>query len=497
METDTLSLGNPLEWGDQEFTWLEGRISEWLDSDIRNLQIDGYAYYHGEQEIYNKTRTAIGADGDSSTLTNLPNHQICNNLTAYAIDQKSNYMFSKPTDISSDNDAYLNKLKLIFDEIFQRSFKQLGKDTIIGGVGWEYPTIKNNKLTFRTIKSYEILPFWKDEEKTEVEFAVRYYEYYTTTAEKRRMVDIFTESGIFHYKWTGKLIPDEVPVEPYIKLKYLDEQSKVIYIPRSWGKVPLIPFRVNPSMTPFLSRVKCLQDAINELMSQHEDNLSEDARNTILIVTNYDGTDLNSFRKNLSEIGVVKVTTVDGVEGGVQALKVDVDSSSYEIVLKQLNKAFFLNARCFDPDSDLMSSRPNETNILQLYSSINLDANDIESEVKASFKSLKYFIDEWFMAKGYGDFSDDNFEISLNRDIIIDESSRVDMMVKLAPYVSKHTFLRGLRFVIPNLNQEIIWQKEEGIWTNTALEQEATSRYGTDTREQTDPSEDRSGEGSE
>ena len=67
----------------------------------------------------------------------------------------------------------------------------------------------------------------------------------------------------------------------------------------NWGKVPLIPFRSNNLEQPLICRVKCLQDALNEIISKFQDNMMEDAGSTILILTNYDGENLGNHLRHL------------------------------------------------------------------------------------------------------------------------------------------------------------------------------------------------------
>ena len=50
-------------------------------------------------------------------------------------------------------------------------------------------------------------------------------------------------------------------------------------------KIPLIPFKYNKQELPLINRVKTLQDGINTMLSDFENDMQEDARNTILILT--------------------------------------------------------------------------------------------------------------------------------------------------------------------------------------------------------------------
>lgn len=68
----------------------------------------------------------------------------------------------------------------------------------------------------------------------------------------------------------------------------------------NWPRIPLVPFRANRYETPLIKGAKSLQDAINTILSNFSDNMQEDTRNTILVLVNYDGENLGSFRQNLT-----------------------------------------------------------------------------------------------------------------------------------------------------------------------------------------------------
>ena len=414
----------------EELAYIEWELNEWLHSKRRNDQIKAVEYRKGIHDIRNKTRAMKDPNGEMMDMANLPNFKITNNLVGVAIDQKANYMLSKGVNITADSKTYRKRLDDVFDSKFMRTFKTLGKDCITCGIGWLYPYVDDGKLKFKELPATEILPIWKDNEHTELNYAIRFYSVQepmsVTTTDK---VEIFTQEGIEYYTWNGHLIPDDRPPESYNTIIYTDQLQKRVELGANWGRIPLIPFKANADETPLLNRVKSLQDAINSIMSVHQDNLMEDMRSTILVIQNYDGTDLAEFRHNLAAAGAIKVSTVDGISGGVEPLKIEVDSNNYEIVLKELKRAFFNNARCFDPTDELMNSRPNEMNLKSLYMIIDLDSNEMEAEFRASFDDLLWFVDK-FIQFTYGeDYSDEDVDIRFNRDKVIDEASHIEQFV--------------------------------------------------------------------
>ena len=80
-------------------------------------------------------------------------------------------------------------------------------------------------------------------------------------------------------------------------------------------KIPVISFKYNHKEIPLIKMVKTLQDGLNLIESNFQNQMEEDARNTILILKNYDGENLGEFRHNLATYGAIKVRTESGADG--------------------------------------------------------------------------------------------------------------------------------------------------------------------------------------
>ena len=225
-----------------------------------------------------------------------------------------------------------------------------------------------------------------------------------------------------------------------------DEQVHTDYmyvdsIGYNWTRLPIIPFKYNSEELPLIRRVKTLQDALNEVMSNFKDNMDEDPRTSILILKNYDGTNIPEFRQNLATYGVIKVTTVDGVQGDVDALKVEVNSSNYQALLMQLKRAIIENGYGFDAKEERMDGDPNQMNIESMYTDIDLDVDAMESEFQAGFEELKWFIDQYLIHAGNPDYTEEDVEFIFDRDFFINENAQIDNVMKSVGLVSNKTLL--------------------------------------------------------
>lgn len=418
---------------------LENEINKFKASDKRKWMLIGDAYYEGEQEILKRERKVIGKGGRLEIARNLPNNKILDNQYAKLVDQKVNYQLGKPITLESENKPYLKALESIFNRRFHRTLKAVGQDALNGGIGWLYPYYNEyGEFTIKRFPPHQIIPFWQDSEQTIVDFAIRIYTTTEYEGEKevvKEKAEVYSTQGVDYYEWfNGRLVLDvTTQTQPYITVSDGEQEQGV-----NWQRVPLIPFKFNSKEIPLIKRVKSLQDGINIMLSDFENNMQEDARNTILVLHNYDGQDLGQFRRNLAQYGTVKVRSADGAKGGVDTLTIEVNADNYKAILSLFKKALIENGRGYDAKDERMSNNPNQMNIQSMYSDIELDANGIETEFQASFEELLWFINQHLANTGKGDFEGEKLEVTFNRDILINEKEVVEVLEK-SPYLSEET----------------------------------------------------------
>lgn len=438
--------------------FLEVEIDRWKHSHKRKLMIDGERYYNGDHDILQRKREVIVEGGARMEDTNLPNNKLIDNQFAKMVDQKTNYLLSKPITYESEDSKYDELLAGIFNAKFQRVLRNGGVDAFCGGGSWLYIYIDDKgKLQFQRFAPYEVLPFWKDSEHDELDCAVRVYRveaYEGKTLKTIEKVEVFKVDGIERYVLeSGKLIADvDNPSENYIKAGENEY---------NWERIPLVFFRTNAQEIPLIKKVKGLQDALNTMLSDLPNAMEENAGGqSILVIKNYDGTDLGEFRRNLATFKAVKVRTQDGADGGLESLQVEVNAANYESVLKLLKKAIIENAMGYDAKDDRMGGNANQMNIKSMYSDIDLAAAEMEIEYQSSFVQLLELVNAYLSATGKGDYSGKPVSITFNKDIIVNEAEVINALVSLGVKVSNETLLGQLPF-INNVQKELDRVKEE------------------------------------
>ncbi len=159
-----------------EKRYIEFKLASWKVSKERMDQITGEKYYKGLHDIIKRKRQVIGEDGGLVNVDNLPNNRIVDNQFGKMVDQKKNYLLGQPLVFNSENDQYNEALKTVFDKTFSRTIKNVGLDSLTGGIAWVHPYYdEQGVFKLKRFPAYEILPFWGDKAHTKLKFAVRYY----------------------------------------------------------------------------------------------------------------------------------------------------------------------------------------------------------------------------------------------------------------------------------------------------------------------------------
>lgn len=378
---------------------LERQLGEFLSGKRRAAMLLGERYFEGKMDIQKRRRTVIGARGEVREVTNLPNHKVCDNQYARAVIQKASYLCGRAPLVKSDSE----RLRALFDAAFFKTLKDIAKDTQNCGIGYMYLYVNEGALRARRFAPYEIMPIYSDCAHSRLEGALRVY-----SAQGQTRAELYSDSHITRYSYSeGRL--RTLSSAPYME-------------GFSWGSAPIVAFRANEREQPLIERVKSLQDALNELLSDMMNNLSEDCRNSVLVLENYDGESLEEFRQNLAAYGVVKVKSVDGAAGGVRTLSVKTNVESYERAAAMLRRAIVENALSCDVKS-LGASNPNQLSILSMYADIDLDANECECEFACSFAQLIELAERFLGERS-------NTRIIFDRDIIVSESESIENCVK-------------------------------------------------------------------
>ena len=424
-------------------------LVKYIDAKIAEFQLkkeemqESIRYYNYEQDILLKKRWTIGKEGKMQSIENLPNARIIDNQYKKAVDQKVNYLFSQLPSIKCDDERYQEMVQDLYDNRFLRTLNKIALESYLCGISWLYISNDNGELSMTKMDSTEIIPIWQDRNHESLDAIIRVYQTEEYKDGNIKMIDkvaLYTKDDVRIYLRDKDYT--EIKEEGYL------EKDGLRY---SFGEIPFVYFKSNSSEMPLLKRVKSLQDAINAILSNYYDNMLEDPRNTIMILKNYDGQDLGEFRQKLAQYGAVKVSTgVDGADGDVNTLEVNVNSENYRLILDLLKEKLIENAMGFDMKSDKTSNAPNELNIKSMYSDMELDANQTSLEFTASLEHLERFLKQIKNIKNDKLISTTEFK----RNLMVNDEATINMIIQSEGLLSKKTLLSHHPFV-DNVDEEI------------------------------------------
>lgn len=337
---------------------------------------------------------------------------------------------------------------------------------------------ERGEFKLKRFKPWEILPFWKDDERTELDFFARVYDVWTYEgkgdAKKKTYVDVYDVNGIHHFERSGE------EIIPNYSYNYFELQKEGVedVEPYNWERVPLIALRSNDEEIPLIRKCKSLQDGINTILSNFGDGMQQNASgDTILVIHNYGGTNLGEFRRNLMQYKAVKVETVDGADGGIDTLQVEVNCENYRVILTELRKALISNCKGYDVEELKSNGSPNEMTIKAIFSAIDMDANEIETEFQAGFEDLMWFVNSHLKNSGVGDFENESLEFIFNRDLMVNESQIIADCQNSTGIISQKTIIANHPWTT---DPEAEWQQVQDEQSQTFADTDYTNAFSGD-----------------
>lgn len=451
---------------------LLSEILDWQINPKRQQMLVGQRYYENRNDILQRRRMVIGEGGSLWEDTNLANTKIAHAFAKKLVDQKCQYLLGNPMAIRSECEELNTVLNRIFDKQMLRRLGNLCKESINKGIAWLQVYINGEgKLDFAKIPSEEVIPLWQDGEKRVLQGVIRMYtvlEYIGKEPTKAVKVEYWTSDGVRYYRMEKdesrknkpnySLVPDEDMAEKFVDLKLKKGDPFPHFMNgkkgRFWGKVPFVAFRYNEEELPLITFIKGLIDDY-DLLKSDDSNTILDNPNSVLVIRNYDGTDLGEFRRNLAAYRAVKVSD----NGGLESIAADINTASINEHLSMVRKDLFEMGGGVDTQNNHTGNTSGEY-LKYLYADLDLDCNGIEREFQASLEQLLYFIFQYYRLLTEADYSKEKVDFIFNRDIIINETEAIGNCVSSIGILSDKTILANHPWVTDLIREEKMIKEE-------------------------------------
>ena len=447
-------------------------IHDWEQSPGHRMQLIGKRYYYGDHDIRHselpagKYRYTI-IDGKRYPIPGAVNNIVVDNIYSQMVQQKVNYLFSKPLLVEGDTNEAKEILRPYFGREFLATIKRLATEFVNCGIAYLYPYYTTDgDFDLAVFSGSEVLPIWKDHAHKHLDGAIRVY---TSHIPEEGGMKIKKYATVFLKDSTRTYELKEDAVYFLIEEPYVVIENPLVHF--SWGKIPLIPFKCNSEEIPLIQKCKTIQDSLNHIESTYLDVLEETGDTTLLAVSGGGVENPLELRKNITEHRLMYLQNVPGIDADVKALQMEIKKENYELIIKMLRRSLVENCNGFEmKDERIMGSHINEMNIKSMYVALDLDANNIETEFQYSIYQLLYFFNKHFEAHHQPTIDIEKITILTDRDMIINMEAQVEMASQLYQKVSLKTFLSMLS-VVDNVEEEYKRIMSEGTY-QVALEKE-------------------------
>lgn len=144
---------------------IAAEINDFLISPQYDIMKQADDYYRNRSDVQRK----------ENKYKNRSNTKIEHPILKKLVDQKANYLLSKPFSVESENKAYADALTEMFDGRFRQKIKSMGKGAVKSGIAWLAPYFEDSTLKWMRLPSTEVIPLWRDAEHTELDAYIRIY----------------------------------------------------------------------------------------------------------------------------------------------------------------------------------------------------------------------------------------------------------------------------------------------------------------------------------
>jgi len=379
----------------------DGRRMEFKGMFDRSLR-----YYFNENDITsrNEGESKLNKKGNDEPLRQADN-RVSNNYHQLLIDQEAGYVATNPPDIDVEDEALNDSIKEALGDNFNLRLNQLVVDASNAGVGWVHYWIDEaNQFRYGVVPPDQITPIYSNDLDRKL------------LALRRTYKQLDPEDGksySIHEYWTDK----EVTVfrsrlANYKDLSPLNDRFTVYdatsndvigtgnTMQHNFGRIPFIAFPKNKYWRPELFKYKGLIDVYDDIYNGFVNDL-DDVQQVILVLTNYGGQSLESFRKALKEDKAVKMDSVGtGDKTGIEKLTIDIPTEARNIMLTTTKSDIFVHGQGIDP-TKFDTTNASGTAIKMLYSTLELKASTTESYFRDGVSELVRAIMRWLNAADY------------------------------------------------------------------------------------------------
>ncbi|MFS0655702.1 phage portal protein [Bacillus sp. 179-C3.3 HS] len=384
----------------------------------RDQMLEGVAYYMNQADIKKRNRYFY-EQGIKKIDTEKPNNRISHNWHKLLVQQKVQYLLGKPITFNAEDETFLSVVNEFIDEDFDDCMQELLKNASNKGKEWLHPFVdEEGNFDYLRIPAEEVIPVYDSTKKRSLLYAIRYYDVKTIDDKITRKVELYTDEQIYYYvEDNGSLVLD-FDYENNPESHFYDKRGKGY----GWGKVPMIEFKNNEEGVSDLIFYKDLIDQYNNNISNNA-NTFDEMQDLIYVLKNFAGQDLSEFTTNLRHYKAVEVSG----EGGLEMKSAEIPMDSANSHLDRLEENIYRFGQGVNNNPDKVGNSPTNVAIKNLYSLLDLKANEAERKFRPALSVFFWFFTEYLKMTGQKEYDHTLLQMTFNRSRMTNELEQVQM----------------------------------------------------------------------
>lgn len=447
---------------------------DWTNSEQRKYMDVCDKYYKNHSDIEESKRMVFGrsaGDHPEPALVEskvLANNKIQHNFFRKLIRQKLGYMLGKPFSLDSVNqmddrtDTFFKEVNKRLNSNCRRCIKLSARDSIEKGLGWirvYYDEFGN--LSFKHLAPENCAPLWADPDHTELNQFIYVYsekKYSERGATTNTYMEYFTSEGIYYFvqdQDSGRWKPDtREPHSLGFSAHFFVIGDKGKSSGWNWSKIPIIPFKYDSEEESLLARIKSLQDEYDKRVSSFA-NLIDDIPNSLKVIKDYDGTDKEEFIQNMQQYRTIFVQGT----GDAKGIDTPFEYDGIEKHLERLRQDIYEFGQGVNTSNKDIRDTSGVA-LRFLYADLDMDCQDWASEMDWSLERLIWFICTDIYAKTGQDYSDIEYTIVYNTDVILNETETITNCMNSSGIISQqtiaanHPWVKDAKAEVDSLDEE-------------------------------------------
>lgn len=310
------------------------------------------------------------------------------NFHGLLVNQKASYMFTAPPLFDLGEKAANKTLMKFLGDKYAKICKDLCIEASNCTVGWLHIWKDNKGLwKYAVVPAEQVIPVWSNSLEKELLGVFRSYQNIDDeTGDAYTIYEYWNETECAAYRLkTGDELDQLLSYQMFMVDPMLCEYTDTYQ--HGVGEVPFFPFFNNNIDTDDLKNIKPLIDVYCKVFSGFVNDL-EDIQEVIFVLTNYGGTDLGQFLRDLKDYKAIQIESDgDGDHSGVSTLTIELPVEAREKLLEITRKCIFEQGMGIDPDPQNFGNSSGVA-LQFLYSLLEQKAGLQETEFKLAFGSF-------------------------------------------------------------------------------------------------------------